>query len=165
MSFGSTTVLIVDDEKNAREGLKHFLAGLDYDVFVAANGKEALPIIKKEHPEIVLSDLKMPDMDGMELLHEIKRTKPNTAVIMLTAYGTVENAVQAMKAGAYYYLTKPINFEELELILKKAIAQKALEHENISLREELLKERHETGEIIGKSPIIKKLISGILYFW
>ncbi len=158
MNFGST-ILIVDDEKNTREGLKQFLSGLDYDVFLASNGKEALPLLKKERPEVVLCDLKMPVMDGLELLHEIKRIRPETAIIMLTAYGTVENAVQAMKAGAYYYLTKPINFEELELILKKAFAQKALEHENISLREELIRERHETGKIIGESQVIKKLIS------
>ncbi len=158
MSFGST-ILIVDDEKNTREGLKQFLSGLDYDVFLASDGKEALPLIKKERPDVVLSDLKMPGIDGMSLLREIKRVKPDTAVIMLTAYGTVESAVQAMKAGAYYYLTKPINFEELELILKKALNQKALEHENISLREELIHERHEAGKIIGESPAIKKLIS------
>ncbi|OGW85514.1 MAG: hypothetical protein A3C35_06045 [Omnitrophica bacterium RIFCSPHIGHO2_02_FULL_46_11] len=158
MSFGST-ILIVDDEKNTREGLKQFLSGLDYDVFTAETAKEALALIKKERPEIVLTDLRMPDMDGMELLHEIKRTKSDIAVIMLTAYGTVESAVQAMKAGAYYYLTKPINLDELELILKKALNQKALEHENISLREELIRERHEAGKIIGESPEIKKLIA------
>jgi len=158
VSFGST-ILIVDDEKNTREGLKQFLSGLDYDVFLAANGKEALPLIKKEKPDVVLSDLKMPEMNGMDLLHEIKRIKPDTAVIMFTAYGTVESAVQAMKAGAYYYLIKPINFDELELILKKALNQKALERENISLREELIRERHESGKIIGESPAIKKLIS------
>src|SRR3989338_2334913 len=158
MSFGSS-ILIVDDEKNTREGLKQFLTGFDYDVLVAANGKEAVPLIKKDRPDIVLSDLKMPEMDGMDLLYEIKRIKPDTVVIMLTAYGTVENAVQAMKAGAYYYLMKPINFEELELILKKALNQKSLEHENVSLREELIRERHEAGMIIGESQTMQKLIS------
>ncbi|MBI3999989.1 MAG: sigma-54-dependent Fis family transcriptional regulator [Candidatus Omnitrophica bacterium] len=155
----NSTILIVDDEKNTRDGLKQFLRSLGYDVLLAENGKEALPLIKKERPDIVLSDLKMPEMDGIDLLHEIKRTTPDTIVIMLTAYGTVENAVQAMKAGAYYYLTKPINFEELELVLKKALRQRALEHENTSLREELLRERHESGKIIGESSIIKKLIA------
>ncbi|OGW76326.1 MAG: hypothetical protein A3J52_01760 [Omnitrophica bacterium RIFCSPHIGHO2_02_FULL_49_9] len=101
----------------------------------------------------------MPDMDGVEVLHQIKRTRPETIVILLTAYGTVENAVQAMKAGAYYYLTKPINLEELELTLKKALHQRQLERENISLRQELLQEKHETGEIIGESEPVKKLIA------
>lgn len=158
MSYGSS-LLIVDDEQNAREGLKHFLAGLDYDVYTAENGKEALSIIRAEKPEVVLTDLKMPEMDGLTLLHEIKRLKPDTTVIMLTAYGTVETAVQAMKAGAYYYLMKPINFDELELTLKKAFSQRSLEHENIQLREELIRERHEAGEIIGESQAIHKLIS------
>ncbi|MBI4358572.1 MAG: sigma-54-dependent Fis family transcriptional regulator [Candidatus Omnitrophica bacterium] len=158
MSFGST-VLVVDDEKNAREGLKHFLNGIGYEVLLAASGKEALAVIKKEEPEIVLCDLKMPEMDGLEVLHEMRRMRSEAVMIILTAYGTVENAVQAMKAGAYYYLTKPINFEELELILKKVGRQQALENENISLREELIRERHEAGKIIGESPPIKKLIS------
>lgn len=155
----SSSILIVEDEKNAREGLRQFLEGLDYDVSVAADGKEALTLLKTENPDIILSDLKMPEMDGLTLLHEIKRTKPDTALIMLTAYGTVENAVQAMKAGAYHYLTKPINFEELELVLKKALRQKALEHENMSLRQELLQERHESGKIIGESEAIKQAIA------
>ena len=158
MSIGSS-ILIVDDERNTREGLKHFLSGLDYDVYVAESGKEAISIVRKERPEVVLTDLKMPEMDGITLLHEIKRIKPDAIVIVLTAYGTVENAVQAMKAGAFYYLTKPINFEELELTLKKALSQRSLEHENIRLREELIRERHEAGEIIGESEIIRKLIS------
>ena len=158
MSFGST-ILIVDDERNARDGLKQFLIGLNYDVLDSGNGKEAVQIAKRERPDVVLTDLKMPDMDGVEVLHQIKRTRPETIVILLTAYGTVENAVQAMKAGAYYYLTKPINLEELELTLKKALHQRQLERENISLRQELLQEKHETGEIIGESEPVKKLIA------
>lgn len=158
MSFGSS-ILIVDDEKNAREGLKHFLSGLDYDVYTAENAREAVAIVRKEHPEVILTDLKMPETDGIALLHEIKRIKPDTIVILLTAYGTVESAVQAMKAGAFHYLTKPINFDELELSLKKAFSQRSLEHENIQLREELIRERHEAGEIIGESEMIHKSIS------
>jgi DNA-binding NtrC family response regulator len=152
------TILVVDDEKNTREGLKQMLSGLDYDVSVAENGKQAIEILQKEHPEIVLTDLRMPEMDGMGLLHEIKRLRPETIVIVLTAYGTVESAVQAIKAGAYYYLTKPINFDELELIVKKAFHQKTIEEENVNLREELIRERHESGEIIGQSPQIRKII-------
>lgn len=155
---GDATILVVDDEKNAREGLKQFLLGLNYDVLDAATGKSALSLVKKERPDVILTDLKMPEMDGMDLLHSVKRSYPATIVIMLTAYGTVESAVQAMKAGAYYYVTKPINFEELELTLKKALRQRQLENENARLREELIRERHESGEIIGQSGSIKKLI-------
>src|SRR3989338_8126133 len=101
----------------------------------------------------------MPEMNGLELLYEIKRRWPNTIIIILTAYGTVENAVQAMKAGAYYYLTKPVNLEELELIIKKALNQKNLEQENLNLREELIRERHESSEIIGESKEIKRIVA------
>lgn len=153
------SILVVDDEKNTREGLRRFLVGLNFDVYTAGSGKEALAVIKNERPDIVLSDLKMPEMTGLDLLHEIKRLKPDTIVIIITAYGTVESAVQAVKAGAYYYLTKPVNFEELELILKKALNQRALEHENVALREELVRERYETEKIIGDSPVIRKLIA------
>lgn len=158
MNFWSG-VLVVDDEKNTREGLARFLTGLDYDVFSAESGKEALDLFKKEQPELVLTDLKMPDMDGIELLHQIKKIRPETIIIILTAYGTVENAVQAMKAGAYYYLTKPIHFDELELILKKAITQRSLEQENVKLRQELIQERHEGGHIIGESPAYQNMIA------
>lgn len=154
-----STVLVADDEKNTREGLKQFLTGMDYDVLLAENGKEALALAKKERPDIVLADLKMPELGGVELLEQIKRVRPEIIVIILTAYGTVDNAVQAMKAGAYYYLTKPVNFEELELILKKALNQRTLEEENVNLRRELIQERHESGVIIGESPEIKKMIS------
>lgn len=153
------TILVVDDEKNTREGLKPVLTAMDYDVLLAESGKEALELIKDHKPDVALIDLRMPDMDGMTLLHQIKNQYQDTAVIILTAYGTVESAVQAMKAGAYYYLTKPINFDELELILKKALYQKELELENASLKAELLQERHEEGTIIGRSLEIRQMIA------
>ncbi len=153
-----TTILVVDDEKNTRDGLKEFLSGAGYDVNVAENAVSALELIKKDPPEIVLTDLKMPDRDGLDLLHEIKRRFPATIVILLTAYGTVENAVQAMKAGAYYYITKPVHFDELDLILKKALNQRTIEQENIDLRAELIRQRHEAGKFIGKSQEIQQLI-------
>jgi len=158
MSLGSS-VLIVDDEQNAREGLKQYLLGLNYDAFDASSGEEALSIVKREKPDVVLTDLKMPGMDGMELLQKIKQSRPETIVIMFTAYGTVESAVHAVKSGAFHYLTKPINFDEVELALTKALHQKELESENVSLREELLRERHEAGTIIGESAQIKKMIA------
>jgi two-component system, NtrC family, response regulator AtoC len=158
MSIGST-ILVVDDEKNAREGLKQFLLDAHYDALDASSGSEALDIVKQAKPEVVLTDLKMPEMDGVQLLHAIHRIRPETIVIVLTAYGTVESAVQAMKAGAFHYLTKPVNFDELELALKKALHQNNLETENKSLREELHRERHETDQIIGKSETITKLVA------
>jgi DNA-binding NtrC family response regulator len=154
-----TTILIVDDEKNTRSGLRQFLGSLDYDVLDTGDPNEAIGIVKRDRPEIVLTDLKMPDMDGLDLLASIKRARPRTIVILLTAYGTVESAVKAMKAGAFYYLTKPVNFDEVELTLKKALHQKHLEDENVSLRAELFQERHETSQIIGHSQSIKKMMA------
>ncbi len=153
-----STVLVVDDEKNAREGLAQYLEHKGYDVFLAEDGHRALELVKSEHPDIALIDLKMPQMDGMTLLHRIKSSHPSTIVIVLTAYGTVETAVQAMKAGAFHYLTKPVNLDELELILKKAFRERALEEENRNLRKDLMQERYETGKIIGKSAKIKELL-------
>src|SRR3989338_9448571 len=118
------TILVVDDEKNTREGIKPILESWDYDVVLAENGKAALELMKEDCPDIVLADLKMPEMDGIELLNTVKRKYPQVIFIVLTAYGTVQTAVSAMQDGAYYYLTKPVNFEELELILKKALHQR-----------------------------------------
>jgi two-component system, NtrC family, response regulator AtoC len=158
MSSG-VTILIVDDEQNTREGLQRFLDNLNYDALSAKNAKDALRMVLSEHPDIVLTDLRMPEMDGLELLHAIHRKRPETIVIVFTAYGTVENAVQAMKAGAFYYLTKPLNLDELELTLKKALHQRTLESENKALREELLRVSHDSDTILTQSDDMKQLIA------
>lgn len=158
MSAVWPTLLIVDDEKNTREGLKKFLEGLDYDVLTAEGGEEALRKIEKERPDIVLTDLRMPTMDGMTLLEKIKAKYPDITVILLTAYGTVENAVKAMKLGAFHYLTKPVNLEELEFLIKKALTHQSLQEENQELRRELFKERFEEGTIIAHSKKMKQLL-------
>lgn len=159
MSNMFNSILIVDDEKNAREGLKRYFEQKDYDVSTVEDGHKALEIVKSENPDVALVDLKMPGMDGMTLLQKIKKIRPRTTVIVLTAYGTVETAVQAMKAGAFYYITKPVNLEELDLILKKALREQTLEQENQSLRVELMRERYESGDIIGKSSKIVDLLN------
>ncbi len=158
--FGNSfnSVLIADDEKNAREGLKRHLEELGYDVWIAEDGTEALEISKKETIDLALLDLRMPKMDGMTLLQRLKTLRPNMVVIILTAYGTVETAVQAMKAGAYYYLIKPLNLEELELVMKRAFREIMLEQENKNLRQDLLRERFETGIVIGKSQKMRDLL-------
>ncbi len=158
MEHLNSGILIVDDEKNTREGLQRFLEQKGYEAHVAENGEEALKLAKELNPDITLLDLRMPGMDGMHLLHRLKAGHPKMVVLMLTAYGTVETAVQAMKAGAYYYLTKPVNLDELELILRKAIREQSLEHENQNLRQDLIREKFEEGKIVGESPVIKKLI-------
>lgn len=152
------SILIVDDEKNTREGLGKFLESLDYDVFLAESASEAIEIVKKENPDVVLSDIRMPDTDGITLLHQINEISPQIPVILLTAYGSVENAVQAMKAGAFHYLTKPVNLDELEFMIKKALSSKKLRQENQELRKELIQEKYQDQTIISSSPKMKNTL-------
>ncbi len=158
MSAVCPTILIVDDEKNTRAGLKKFLEAQNYDVLTAEKADDALRLIEKDKPDIILTDLRMPGMDGMSLLEKIKAKYPEITVILLTAYGTVENAVKAIKAGAFHYLTKPVNLEELEFLIKKALTQQSLREENRELRRELFRERFEEGEIIAHSKKMKQVL-------
>ncbi len=154
-------ILLVDDEKNIREGLSLFLESLDYDVILAGDGEEAWRLYQSEKPDLVLTDVKMPGVSGIELLDRIKKTNPAQIVILLTAYGSVEDAVQSMKKGAYYYLTKPVNLEEMELLIAKALKSRDLEEENRELKRELFSEKFERGEILGHSPVMKKLLEEV----
>ncbi len=150
-----STLLIVEDDKNTREGLQQFLEGLGYETLSAASGEEAWEIFRKEKPELVLTDIRMPGMDGVTLLEKIKSADPGALVILLTAYGTVEDAVKAMKKGAFYYLTKPVNLEELEFLVKKALNSRTIEEENKELKQALFKEKHEKGDILAESKVMK----------
>lgn len=158
MSAVWPTLLVVDDEKNSREGLARFLEGLDYEVATASGGEEALSQMVKERPDILVTDLRMPGMDGTALLEKVKAKYPEVSVIVLTAYGTVDNAVKAMKMGAFHYLTKPVNLEELEFLVKKALTQQSLREENLELRRELFRERFEEGKILAHSEKMKKVL-------
>ena len=152
------TLLIVDDEANTRKGLIHFLESLNYDVFTASDGEEGWKIYQKEKPDLVLADSRMPGLTGIQLLEKIKSFNPAALVILLTAYGSVEDAVKAMKSGAFYYLTKPVNLEELEFLIKKALASLTLEEENRELKQALFQEKFEKGEILGRSKKIKDVL-------
>jgi DNA-binding NtrC family response regulator len=155
------TILLVEDDVNSRKGLTQFLQGLDYDVMTAQNGKEALDLFKKERPDLVISDIKMPEMDGTALLEAIKAESPSAKIILLTAYGSVEDAVKAMKKGAFYYLTKPVNLEELEFLVKKAFSSHQLEEENKELKHELFRERYDLGQMIAHSGKMKELLKTV----
>ena len=155
------SILLVEDETNSRKGLTQFLQGLDYDVMTAANGNEALDLFKKESPDLVISDIRMPEMDGIALLESIKAEAPSAKVILLTAYGSVEVAVKAMKKGAFYYLTKPVNLEELEFLVKKAFSSHQLEEENRELKQELFRERYNQGRLIAQSQKMKELLKTV----
>jgi DNA-binding NtrC family response regulator len=155
------SILLVEDEANARKGLAQFLQGLDYDVITASNGKEALDLFRKEKTDLVISDIRMPELDGVTLLESIRAEAPFAKVILLTAYGSVDDAVKAMKKGAFYYLTKPVNLEELEFLVKKAFSSHQLEEENKELKQELFRERYDQGQLIAHSPKMKELLKTV----
>lgn len=144
-------ILIVDDEEIMRESLTDWLKEDGYEVLAVEDGFKALEAVQKEPFSVILVDLKMPKMDGLEVLREVKRLGFDIPVIIITAYATVDTAVAAMKEGAYDYIIKPFNSEELGLTIKKIIERQHLLKENILLRKELSK-RYQFGDIIGKSP-------------
>ncbi len=119
-------ILVVDDEEEVRDTLQHVLKSLNYIPHVAANGKEALDILNKEKIDVVLSDLYMPEMDGIELLKRVRASKNRVVFLMITAHPTVETAVEAIKKGAYDYLTKPFHIEEVRLKINRALEKKGL---------------------------------------
>ncbi|MCO5045022.1 MAG: sigma-54 dependent transcriptional regulator [Kiritimatiellae bacterium] len=152
-------VLIVDDEKNSREGLARALQR-SYDVRLAENGPRALEILANEPVDVMLSDVRMPGMDGLTLLQRAIARSPAPVCIMLTAYGSIELAVEAMRRGAYDFMTKPINLDRLELVLKRALESRALEVENRALREQL-DARFGLENIVGQSPALQEVFDTI----
>jgi DNA-binding NtrC family response regulator len=131
------TILVVDDEELNCEFLYEMLTNQGFDVTTASNGPAALALLKQKFFQIVLSDLKMPEMSGVELLRQVKEIAPSTMGIIFTGYATIETAVEAMKAGAFDYVTKPFRVEEIEVVLRRALEFQRLNHENISLRKQL----------------------------
>src|SRR4030066_2369257 len=147
----SMKILGVDDEAPIREMIKKGLSQMGgYSVEVAQNGAETIEKIEKDVFDLVLTDLKMPEMDGLELLKNIKGTRPEVMVILMTAYGSIETAVEAMKMGANDYITKPIDLNELSIHITKAQRENLLLRENLQLRKEVRK-KFEFKNIIGKS--------------
>ncbi len=147
-------ILIVDDEKGIRDGLKLFLKREGHLMFTAEDGKEALEILEKNDIDLVISDLRMPHINGDELLAFIKKDYPGVKVIILTGHGTVENAVEAMRNGAYDFLIKPLNLEKLGLIVKRALSQRQLEIDNRLLKKKL---NVFSKQMIGKSDKMIKI--------
>ena len=143
-------ILIVDDEQIVRESLANWLKEDGYQIAVAGDGPEALNKIKELPFHIVLLDLKMPGMDGIQVLQEVKKDFPDTEVIIMTAYGSVHTAVEAIKEGAYDYIVKPFDPEEVGLLIKKILEHKNLVLENLLLRQKL-EEKYEFEDLIGKS--------------
>ena len=155
----SMKILVVDDEAPIREMIKKGLSQMGgYSVEVAQNGKEAIEKLEKDIFDLVLTDLKMPGMDGLELLKNIKGTRPEMMVILMTAYGSIETAVEAMRIGANDYITKPINFDDLLIHISKVQKESLLLRENLLLRMEVRK-KFEFNNIIGKSKKMQEVFS------
>jgi DNA-binding NtrC family response regulator len=152
-------ILVVDDEAPIREMLKKGLSQMGgFTIDVAQNGQEAIEKIEKDVFDLILTDLKMPEMDGIELLKTIKGTRPEMMVILMTAYGSIQTAVEAIKIGANDYITKPIDFNELLIHISKAQKESQLLRENQLLRMEVRK-KFEFNNIIGKSRRMQEVFS------
>ncbi len=149
-------ILIVDDEARMQR-LFEINLGPKYEVMTAGEGEQALEVIKSGDVALLVTDLKMPGMNGMTLLQEAHRIYPDLPIIIMTAYGTVEGAVQAMKEGAVDYILKPVKMEEMELLVEKTLSVRRLQDENRSLRQELQSVYGPT-RIVGNHPAIQKII-------
>jgi len=153
------SVLIVDDEKNAREGLARALQK-SYEVLLAENGQRALEILTTRNVDAMLSDVRMPGMDGLTLLQRTLALPHPPVCIMLTAYGSIELAVDAMKRGAHDFLTKPINLDRLNILLNRALRTREVEQENRELHEQI-NEKFGMENIIGKSAAMQEVFDTV----
>jgi len=148
--------LIAEDDVNVADGLGQYLKKKDYEVLVAYDGKSALDIARKEDINLLLTDLLLAKLDGLELIREVKKEKPDVQFIMMTAFGDIELAVQAMKEGAYDFLTKPLEMRKLGIVIEKALEVQILSLQNKQLQQTL--ESHYTfSNVIGRSSLMKKV--------
>lgn len=151
-----TKILIVDDDVDALELMEELFESKGYDPFTATNGIEALNLVRDEDPDMVISDIRMPDMDGMQLLEELSKRHPQIPVIMVTAHGTIEAAVEAIKMGAKDYILKPLRLDEILAKVETISQLRSLEKENEYLRSRL-QTRFNVKNIVGKSEKINQL--------
>lgn len=153
------TVLIVDDEKHTRDGLRSLL-GDKYDTYVAADAAGALDVLEREQIDVLLADLRLGGDDGMRLIERALRLPHPPVCIMMTAYGSVDTAVEAMKRGAYDFVTKPLNLDKLEMLIARALGSRRLEQENRALRQQV-DERFGLENILGESPALREVLDTI----
>lgn len=149
-------ILVVDDERSMREFLEIMLTKEGYNVQTAANGRDALAMAEKKLFDLAILDIRMAKMDGIKTLGHLKEISPETVVLMITAYASTDTAIQAMKRGAYDYITKPFKVEEIKMTIQKALEKKSLETENTLLRQ-AIEERYRLGTIIGKSESMRTI--------
>jgi DNA-binding NtrC family response regulator len=154
--MSSKKILVVDDAREVRDLMKEFLAGEGFEVSSAHNGLVASRMVGREDFDMVITDIRMPKMDGMKLLETIKRTNPQVIVIVITGYGTIDAAVRAMRLGAYEYITKPVMLDELRLVIHKAFEHQQLRSDNRMLQRQL-KTKYRFKNFIGDSDIMQEI--------
>ncbi len=153
------TILIVDDEKHTRDGLRRLLED-EYDTYVAEDIRGAMDVLEREPIDVLITDLRLGGDDGMVLIEQALKLPHPPICIMMTAYGTVDTAVEAMKRGAYDFVTKPLNLDKVEMLIARALASRKMEQENRTLRQQI-DERYGLENIIGESPVLREVLDTI----
>src|SRR5260221_399200 len=156
------TILVVDDEEIMREILETLLTREGYDVRVASSGAEGLEMARALPFDAAIVDIMMPGLDGIATLDELKRIDEDLAVVIVTAYASVESAISAMKAGAFDYVTKPFKNDQVVVVVRNALERRRLVHENRNLRQNLQERYHKFGNIIGRSPKMRQVFDLII---
>ena len=151
-------IIVIDDEKTQRESLKGFLEHSGHNVVTAETGKQGLELLEKSSAHVVISDFRMPGLDGLKVVEEVKKINPSILVILITAFGDVELAVRIMKAGAYDFLTKPVDLDQLEVILSRAEDQFYMNEENKMFRE-ILNKNASFNNIVSASPQMEGVLN------
>jgi len=152
------SILIIDDEAAQRDILAGYVKKKGYKIFSASSGKEGIEIAKSNLVDIILSDYKMPDLNGIEVLEQTKKINPEISFVIVTAFGTVENAVKAMRLGAFDYISKPVDLDELDLMIERIIDHRNLKSENQLLKTQL-QDKHKITSIISQSPKMEEVIN------
>ncbi|HTR45726.1 MAG TPA: sigma-54 dependent transcriptional regulator [Thermodesulfovibrionales bacterium] len=160
MERHKSRILVVDDEKNLREVLRILLEGEGYQVDLAGDGTEGLALLNRDIFDLIITDIKMPGADGFQVLRKSQEVSPETLVIMTTAFGTTESAIEAMKLGAYDYIHKPFKIDEIRLVVRRALEKRKLRGEVSVLRDEL-ETKYKLENVICKSPKMEELISAL----
>jgi DNA-binding NtrC family response regulator len=154
------TIVIADDEKNTREGLRWALEAKNRQILLAADGDEAVARVQESGADLLITDLKMPGLDGMAVLARVQQVSPDTQVVVLTGHGTVESAVDAMKKGAFDYLIKPVNIDELNLLVERILSTRSVHEENIELKRQL-DSKFGFENIVGRSDAMMQVFSRV----